>query len=59
MGQGAITNRSLDRLGRSDAGVIMVRKLWLRELKALAAGEPLKQWRRPDDLVPINNHAHA
>ncbi len=59
MGQGAITDRRLDRLGRSDAGPIMVRKLWLRELKALAAGEPLKQWRRPAELVPVNNHAHA
>ncbi len=58
MGQGAITDRSRDRLGRSDAGVIMVRKLWTRELKALAAGQPLKRWHRPADLVPINKHAH-
>ena len=55
MGQGAITNRRFDRLGQSDAGVIMVRKLWTRELKALAAGEPLKQWRRPADLAPRNH----
>ena len=34
----------------------MIRKLWSRELKALAAGEPPKQWRRPADLVPLNNH---
>lgn len=52
MGQGTITRRSLDRLGRSDAGVIMIRKLWTRELKALAMRKPLKQWRRPEDLVP-------
>jgi 5,5'-dehydrodivanillate O-demethylase len=58
MGQGPIPDRSADRLGRSDAGVIMVRKLWTRELKALATGEPLKRWRRPEELVPINNHAH-
>jgi 5,5'-dehydrodivanillate O-demethylase oxygenase subunit len=56
MGQGAITDRSADRLGRSDAGPIMVRKLWMRELKALADGEPLKAWRRPADLVPLNKH---
>jgi 5,5'-dehydrodivanillate O-demethylase len=59
MGQGAITDRSRDRLGRSDAGPIMVRKLWTRELKALAAGKPLKQWRRAADLAPSNNHAHT
>jgi 5,5'-dehydrodivanillate O-demethylase len=56
MGQGPIAPRGDDRLGRSDAGVIAVRKLWTRELKKLSAGEPLKQWRRPPELVPINNH---
>lgn len=58
MGQGGIVDRRLDRLGQSDAGPIMIRKLWTRELKALAAGRPLKQWRRPAGLTPLNNH-HA
>ena len=56
MGQGPIAPRGDDRLGRSDAGVIAIRKVWTRELKKLAAGEPLKEWRRPADLVPLNNH---
>ena len=31
--------------------MILLRKMWTRELRALAEGRPLKQWKRPDDLV--------
>jgi 5,5'-dehydrodivanillate O-demethylase oxygenase subunit len=44
-GQGVIADRTNERLGRTDVGVIQMRKIWLRELRALAAGEDLKQWR--------------
>jgi 5,5'-dehydrodivanillate O-demethylase len=50
-GQGAIADRSNERLGRSDVAVILLRQIWQRELAALAAGEPLKQWHRPKKLV--------
>ena len=40
IGQGLIADRSNERLGRSDANVIMMRKLWERELRALAEGNP-------------------
>jgi 5,5'-dehydrodivanillate O-demethylase oxygenase subunit len=50
VGQGAIVNQATDRLGRMDAGVILVRQLWQRELRKLAQGEPLKQWRRTTPL---------
>ncbi|MCH7778832.1 MAG: hypothetical protein IH878_20205, partial [Gemmatimonadetes bacterium] len=50
VGQGVIADRANDRLGRSDAGVILVRKMWERELRALAEGRPLKQWARPVGL---------
>lgn len=33
-----------EQLGRSDAGVIVIRKVWERELRALAEGRPLKEW---------------
>ena len=42
--------RAADRLGRSDAQVIVLRKVWLRELRALATGEPLKTWSWPTEL---------
>lgn len=44
VGQGAIPERHNDRLGRTDVGPILVRKLWQRELRALAGNEPIKQW---------------
>jgi 5,5'-dehydrodivanillate O-demethylase len=51
VGQGRIADRSRERLGRGDVGVIMIRKLWARELQALAEGRPPTQWVRSDDLV--------
>ena len=50
VGQGGIADRSDERLGRMDVGVILLRKLWERELKALAEGKPLKQWVIPERL---------
>jgi 5,5'-dehydrodivanillate O-demethylase oxygenase subunit len=50
-GQGAIPDRDAERLGRSDAAVILMRKIWLRELRALAEGRPLKTWSCPEGLL--------
>lgn len=50
-GQGAIPDRDAERLGRSDVAIILLRQIWQRELAALAAGQELKQWRRPEKLV--------
>ena len=49
-GQGRLVDRTQDRLGRSDVLVILLRKIWERELRALAEGRPLKAWTRPADL---------
>jgi 5,5'-dehydrodivanillate O-demethylase len=51
-GQGAIADRTRERLGRTDAPVNLVRKLWTRELRALAEGRPLTQWTRPRASKP-------
>jgi 5,5'-dehydrodivanillate O-demethylase len=51
IGQGAIPDPSYERLGRSDAGLILLRKLWARELRALAEGRPLQQWTPPHEAV--------
>jgi 5,5'-dehydrodivanillate O-demethylase len=48
-GQGVISDRAGERLGRSDAGVILLRKLYAREMKTLAEGKKLKRW---NTLVP-------
>lgn len=49
-GQGLIANRERERLGQSDKIILMLRKLWSREMAKLAAGEPLKRWQWPGYL---------
>ena len=51
VGQGAVADRTHERLGRSDSALILMRKLWLRELQALADGRPLKRWRRTERVA--------
>lgn len=52
VGQGVIADRQHERLGRSDAALILMRTIWQRELRALAEGRPLKQWTHPaEELV--------
>jgi 5,5'-dehydrodivanillate O-demethylase len=52
-GQGAIADRSNERLGRSDAAIILWRKILERELRAIDQGRKLKQWKpAPADVVP-------
>jgi 5,5'-dehydrodivanillate O-demethylase len=50
-GLGAIPEYRHEHLGRSDRGVILLRKIWARELRALAEGQPLKEWQRPAGVV--------
>jgi 5,5'-dehydrodivanillate O-demethylase len=53
-GQGVNADRSAERLGRSDAGIILWRKILAREMTAIAEGRPSKQWRTPPaDVLPI------
>ena len=53
-GQGRIADRERERLGRSDAGIILWRRLLERELGAIAAGKPAKQWKTPPkDVLPV------
>jgi len=50
VGQGAIADRATEQLGRMDVGVILTRKIWLRELQALAENRALKRWADPAHL---------
>lgn len=45
-------NPDLDQLRSSDRQVAMLRRIWRRELEAIAEGRPTKQWRIPPDLRP-------
>lgn len=46
VGQGVFADRVNERLGKSDVGIILLRKIYARELRALAEDRPLKNWRR-------------
>ncbi|HXP93368.1 MAG TPA: Rieske 2Fe-2S domain-containing protein, partial [Candidatus Binatia bacterium] len=50
-GQGVIVDRSKERLGQSDAGIALLRRIFLRELEAIRAGRPTKQWARLTEAV--------
>lgn len=51
VGQGSIPDREHERLGTSDSGLILLRKLWQRDLRALAEGRPLKEWKHPAGML--------
>jgi 5,5'-dehydrodivanillate O-demethylase len=53
-GQGRIEDRDREYLGRSDAAIIMWRRILARELRLIAEGKPHKRWTTPPaDVVPI------
>jgi 5,5'-dehydrodivanillate O-demethylase oxygenase subunit len=48
VGQGALADRVNEHIGRSDAVILLLRRIWERELRALDEGRPLKEWTRPN-----------
>ena len=54
VGQGPIADRSNERLARVDIGLVFIRKIWERELRAFAEGLPLKQWVMPKGIADQN-----
>jgi 5,5'-dehydrodivanillate O-demethylase oxygenase subunit len=46
VGQGRVVDHATERLGRMDVGIILVRRLWAREMRAMAEGRPLTPWGR-------------
>lgn len=59
VGQESIAERDDEHLGRMDVGVILLRKLWRRELQAIADGGPLTPWRTPSGLAAMSVEAVA
>ena len=58
VGQGPLELRKKEMLGRSDRALILIRKIWERELQALAEGKPLKQWQRTERLAGLHSQAN-
>ena len=46
LGQGVIYDRANECLGSNDVAIVLLRRIWRRELDALRDGRPLKQWAR-------------
>jgi 5,5'-dehydrodivanillate O-demethylase len=57
-GQGVIADRRAEHLGRTDAGVVMLRRIFSRELHALAEGRPTKRWTM-SPLIPADGWPEA
>jgi 5,5'-dehydrodivanillate O-demethylase len=53
VGQGRIADRTQERLGRSDAGVILLRRIYRREMEALRDGRPPKAWRARSEFARL------
>jgi len=55
VGQGAIADRAREWLGKSDEGVILLRKIFRREMAAIKKGRPGKTWtpRRGFARLPV------
>jgi 5,5'-dehydrodivanillate O-demethylase len=50
-GQGVIADRTAERLGKSDGPIVLLRRIWRRELRALAEGRPLTPWNHAPQLA--------
>jgi 5,5'-dehydrodivanillate O-demethylase len=50
VGQGPTPDHSRDRLCRNDIGVVLLRKIWERELRNLVEGRVPKSWRRTESF---------
>ena len=51
--QDLISEREPDRLGRSDAAVIVLRKIYMREIRKMLAKEPMIEWTWPKGLRAV------
>jgi 5,5'-dehydrodivanillate O-demethylase len=49
VGQGPIRGRGAEHLAASEARLVLLRRLWLREVNALIDGQPLTDWRIPTE----------
>jgi 5,5'-dehydrodivanillate O-demethylase oxygenase subunit len=53
VGQGTIADREHEVLGRSDAGIALLRRICFREMEAIRAGKPPKQWRKLEQAADL------
>jgi 5,5'-dehydrodivanillate O-demethylase len=59
VGQGTIRARGPEFLAPGDEGPLFQRRLWLREINAMAQGKPLTDWQLPAEPFTTAAHAYA
>jgi 5,5'-dehydrodivanillate O-demethylase len=59
VGQGAIVDRTKERLVSSDLGVVLVRRLFLREMALRRSGKPTKNWVRLNEEIELQTAARV
>ena len=59
VGQGAIPDRANELLGQSDRGLVMLRRILWRELDAIRAGTPTKNWQRLQQTSKLFEYAET
>lgn len=47
VGQGSVRERDTELLARTDAKLLLLRRIWLREVAAMLLGAPIKPWHVP------------
>jgi 5,5'-dehydrodivanillate O-demethylase oxygenase subunit len=52
-GQGKIVDRTRENLSASDAGIALLRRIFLRELEAIDSGKPTKAWSRLEHAADL------
>jgi len=55
VGQGAIVDRSQERLMSTDAGIALLRRIFWREMDLLDSGVPIKQWARLHEEIELQS----
>jgi len=53
VGQGAVAGRPREHLAGSDERLVLLRKLWLRDVNALVEGRPLTDWKIPAEPLAL------
>ncbi len=51
VGQGIYADREHERRGQTDIGVVLLRQIWERELRAFSEGRSVKEWTFPEQLA--------
>jgi len=58
MGQGEIADRVNERLGKSDAGIVLLRRIFWREMDLIAQSRPTKVWRKLEQPAELPKPVH-